>query len=46
MKGKRKGERRYWGERRSFLYTAYSVNRRSGKDRRLFDRRNLTFEKE
>ena len=45
MNGRRKGERRYWGERRDYKYTAYSPERRK-ISRRCLDRRNLKFEKE
>jgi hypothetical protein len=45
MKAKRKKVRRSGGDRRNFSYTTAAPERRSGRDRRLLDRRDLKFER-
>jgi hypothetical protein len=46
MKAKRWKVRRSDGDRRNFSYVAVAPERRFGRDRRLFDRRDLKFERE
>ena len=46
MEAKRKKFRRLGGDRRNFSYATVAPDRRSGRDRRLFDRRDLKFERE
>ena len=45
MKTKRLKLRRSSGDRRIFSYTVVAPERRSGRDRRLFDRRDLKSER-
>jgi hypothetical protein len=45
MKAKRWKVIRSGGDRRNFSYTTVTSERRSGRDRRLFDRRDLKFER-
>lgn len=44
-KGKRKQQRRSGGDRRIFAYSTALPERRVGRERRLFDRRNLLKER-
>ena len=45
MKAKRWNVRRSGGDRRNFSYTTVAPEKRFGSDRRLFDRRDLKFER-
>ena len=45
MKAKRWEVRRSGGDRRNFSYTTVVPERKFGRDRRLFDRRDLKFER-
>ncbi|MDA3918224.1 MAG: hypothetical protein PF690_14790 [Deltaproteobacteria bacterium] len=45
MKAKRWSVRRSGGDRRNFSYATVAPEKRFGRDRRLFDRRDLKFER-